>query len=355
MARKGNQRGRKTQPDSVTIKDIAREANVSVTTVSNVIHGRYHRVSPATVEKVRSIIRKYNYTPNMFARSLVKQQSRIIGVINHLIPSQHGSFLQDLFHGTFVGGIERTLRGRDYFLMLRTVDDTRELYSLLKHWNMDGVIVVGLFKDEFFDLLLSSGTPLVLIDSYIEVESDRVFKVGLEDYKGGYLATKYLIQKGHTRIAFAGPEILDGGVVAERFRGYRDALEEAGLSFREEDVFIQDITVEEGKKLAYKLSRVGGITAVFATADSLAAGILLGTQDLGRRVPEDLSIVGFDDLPMSRFTHPPLTTIHQDVEEKGVMAANLLIDFLEGKPIPQREVVFSVRLVERSSVAERRS
>jgi LacI family transcriptional regulator len=116
-----------------TIKDIAREANVSVTTVSNVIHGKSSRVAPETVERITAIIKAYNYAPNMSARALVNRASRIIGVINHLIPRQSGSFMQDPFHGAFIGGIERKLRDRGYYLMVRTVENEEELFSLFRN------------------------------------------------------------------------------------------------------------------------------------------------------------------------------------------------------------------------------
>ncbi len=128
-----------------TIKDIAREANVSVTTVSNVIHGKHSRVAQETVERIERIIAVNNYTPNLSARALVNKSSRIIGVINHLIQSQPISFLEDPFHGALLGGVERKLRERGYYMMIRTVANEEELFSLFRNWNLDGVILTGLF------------------------------------------------------------------------------------------------------------------------------------------------------------------------------------------------------------------
>ncbi|MDR3284983.1 MAG: LacI family transcriptional regulator [Treponema sp.] len=334
-----------------TIKDIARDAQVSVTTVSNVIHGRHSRVAKETLDRINEIIREYNYTPNLSARALVNKSSRIIGVINHLIQSQATSFLQDPFHGALLGGIEKKLRERGYYMMIRTVADEKELYSLFNNWNLDGVILTGLFEDDFFARLVETGKPVVLLDSY--VKDGRVFNVGLEDFQGGFLAAEYLIRKGHRNIVFASPAIKTGGVIDERFRGYQAALKKHGIPFNPLNVYEQEITIDEGIALGETLSRRDDITAVFATADILGAGIITGLAAQGRRIPQDVSVIGFDDMFFSRITTPPLTTIHQNAEEKGAVAADMMVDFLEGKEIQGRNIVLPVELRERGSVSER--
>lgn len=331
-----------------TIKDIAREAKVSVTTVSNVIHGKSDHVAPETVERITRIIEAHNYTPNMSARALVNRSSRIIGVINHLIPQQAGSFLQDPFHGAFIGGIERTLRLRGYYMMLRTVESEAEIFSLFSNWNLDGIILTGLFADSFFGRLVELDKPMVLLDSYIE--SEKVFNVGLDDYEGGLIATRYLIERGHRSIVFASPRRHRRGVIEERFKGYRDALKEAGIPLARENLYEQEITIAEGIELGRRLSRRDDATAIFATADILAAGIVSGLHAEGLRVPDDKSVVGFDDLYISLITNPQLTTVHQDAEEKGSIAATLMVDCLEGREIGERSIVMPVSLVERASV-----
>jgi LacI family transcriptional regulator len=332
-----------------TIKDIAREANVSVTTVSNVIHRRSSRVALETIERINAIIARNHYTPNLSARSLVNKTSRIIGVINHLFRSQTVSFLQDPFHGALLGGVEKAIQKRGYYMMIRTVADEQELFSLFNNWNLDGVILTGLFNDAFFERLLEMDKPLVLLDSY--VKNEKVFNIGLDDFQGGFIATEYLVKKGHRNIAFVSPFFHDEeGVVNERFKGYKTCLKENGVAFSEENVYQRDITVEEGIEIGWMLSRRSDVTAVFATADILAAGIISGLTQNGRRVPEDVSVVGFDDLFFSKTLTPPLTTIHQDIEERGRIAANTMMDYLEGKKTAPR-IVTPIKLIERSSVA----
>ena len=334
----------------VTLKDIAKEANVSVTTVSNVIHGNYKKVAPETVEKIKMIIKRDNYVPNMTARSLVNKLSKIIGVINHVVPEKSGSFISDPFHSVVIEGIEKKLREKGYYMMIRTVYNEEDLFSLLRNWNIDGLIIIGLFQDEFFEKLTMSNIPFVLIDSYID--NQKVLNIGLDDCRGGYLATKYLIEKGHRNIVFASPIIKKNGVVEERFIGYKMALKEANIPFLDKNVYQQEITITEGIELGHKLSQRTDITAVFATADILAAGIISGVTESGKSVPEDISVVGFDDLYISSLTAPRITTIHQDPQEKGKVAVEALVSVIEGGTIENYNIILPVSLVERHSVKD---
>jgi len=331
-----------------TIKDIALAVGVSCTTVSNVIHGRAGRVSADTIMRINETIEKLGYVPNMSARSLVSSSSKVIGVISHLTSHKNGSIVEDPFHSAFIGSIERTLSNNGYYLMLRTVETTAELLAFLRNWNVDGLFLTGVFQDDFFQALSELSIPIVLIDSY--VSHSNMCNVGLEDYKGGYTATRYLIDHGHKNIAFASPTIRERGVVNERFLGYKNALSEASIPFREELVFEQELDVATTIALGCKLAKREDITAVFATADILAAGIMAGIQQSGKNVPKDISVIGFDDINLCQLTSPKLTTIHQDASLKGTLAVNFLMDQLENNPIDNREIILPINLVERNSV-----
>jgi len=332
-----------------TLKDIAKEANVSITTVSNVIHGNHKRVAKETIKKINMLIERDNYIPNMTARSLVNKSSRIIGVINYVVPGKTG-YISDPFNSVVIDGIEQELREKGYYLMIRIVYSADELFLLLHNWNLDGLILLGLFQDEFFERLINTAVRFVLIDSY--VDNNRALNIGLEDCKGGYIATKYLIDKGHRNIAFASPTFKSNGVVKERFKGYNMALKEANIPFNDKNVYQQGITIIEGIELGHKLSIRSDITAIFATADILAAGVMVGLIEQGKRVPDDFSVVGFDDLYISTLTVPRLTTIHQDMIEKGKVAVDLLINVIQGATIKDYNVILPVTLVERHSVKD---
>lgn len=332
----------------VTLKDIAAEAGVSITTVSNVVHKRTNRVSPEMVAKIWDIIEREHYVPSMTARTLANADSSIIGIITHMTPQNIGSTMSDPFLGTFVEGVESRTREEGYFLMIRSVEDVRALESISRSWRLSGLILTGMFPDEFLACTKKMGIPYVLIDSYVN-QSD-VCNIGLEDEKGGYMATRHLLENGHRVIAFASPSIREGGVVEKRLTGYRRALAEFGVAFDPALVFTQEISVEEGRRLGYRLSEHRDVTGIFASADILAAGIMAGLREKGVCVPRDKSIVGFDDNYLCQLTNPTLTTIHQDAEQKGVLATDMILAQLRNEPIPEKSVILPVSLVERESV-----
>ena len=334
----------------VTLKDIAAEAGVSITTVSNVVHNRTSRVSPERVAKIWEIIERERFVPSMTARTLANDESSIIGVITHMTPQNMGSTMSDPFLGSFVEGIESRTRAEGYYLMIRSVEDARALDFLSRSWRLSGLILTGMFQDDFFTCTQKLGIPYVLIDSYID--QPDVYNIGLEDEKGGYLATKHLLENGHRAIAFASPSIRPGGVVEKRLDGYCRALAEYDVDFDPRLVFTQEITVEEGRRLGVLLSEKKEITGIFASADILAAGIMAGLRERGVSVPRDKSIVGFDDNYLCQLTNPTLTTIHQDAEQKGILATDMILSQLRGEPVEQRSVILPVSLVKRESVRD---
>ncbi|MCE5342766.1 MAG: LacI family transcriptional regulator [Eubacteriales bacterium] len=333
----------------VTIKDIASAVGVSPTTVTNVVRGNAGRVSPEMIEHINQAIRDMHYVPNLSARALVSSSSHIIGVINHLVPLESGGFFQDPFHGALLAGIEQTLRERGYYMMMRTIDSTPDLLSLLNNWSLDGLILTGIFPSDFFTELLKQPTPFLLLDSYV---LDEVLQVRLEDRQGGYIATRHLLEMGHRRILFCGPPLHELGVLRERFEGYREALAEYGLQPHEEDVYGLEIGIDQSIALGRELAMRDDYTAIFATADILAAGLISGLNEAGKRVPKDVSIIGFDDLNIARLTSPQLTTVHQDVTLRGSRAADMLIGHIEHEPHVENRITMPVKLIKRQSVAK---
>lgn len=330
-----------------TIKDIANLVGVSPTTVTNVIRGNQGRVSPEMIKRIQQAMQDLHYIPNLSARALVSQSSHIIGVINHLVPRESGGFFQDPFHGAMLSGVEEELRTRGYYMMIRSIDSAQDLLSLLSNWNLDGLILPGIFPSEFFNKLLNQSTPFLLMDSYV---SDKVPQVRLEDRRGGYLAAKHLLENNHRRILFCGPPIHEHGVLRERYEGFCEAMAEYGLTPDPRDVYGLEIGIQESTALGRELAKRTDYTAIFATADILAAGIISGLHEAGRSVPGDVSIVGFDDLNIARLTSPQLTTIHQDATLRGIKAADMLIRHIEHDAGAQNRIVMPVKLVERQSV-----
>ena len=253
----------------VTIRDIAQATGVSATTVSNVIHGKNNRVSAETIQSINNAIKQLGYVPNMSARSLVSSSSKVIGFVNHVITRTDANVMDDPFHSSAIGAIEMALRENGYYLMLRTVETAEELVTFLQNWNMDGLFFTGIFKDKFFDSVAGLHIPVVLIDSY--VRTSQFCNVGLEDFTGSYNATRHLIEKGHRHIAFASPNIKDGGVLQERFLGYKAALAEASIPFDKSLIFQQEMDIASCKLACDDIVKHPEITGIVVSADIMAA------------------------------------------------------------------------------------
>lgn len=332
----------------VTIRDIAQATGVSATTVSNVIHGRDKRVSAETIQKINDTIKELGYVPNMSARSLVSNSSKVVAFVNHAVSRNIANVMEDPFHSAAIGAIEAALSENGYYLMLRTVETAEELVTFLQNWNVDGLFFTGIFKDKFFDTLSGLSIPIVFIDSYIR--TPQFCNVGLEDFTGSYNATRHLIEKGHRHIGFASPNIKDGGVLQERFLGYKAALAESSIPFDKSIVFQQEMDIASCKLASDEIVKHPELTGLVVTADIMAAGIMTGLKSHGVRIPDDISIVGFDDISVAQLVTPPLTTIRQDMNLKGRLAADFMLQKLNGKHLDSTEVTLPTKLIERASV-----
>lgn len=333
---------------AVTLRDIADEAGVSVMTVSNVVNGKSARVSQATIERVTSIMERRGYVPNAPARSLAAQRSHVIGV---LVPVSEGdSLLMSPHHTAVIGGVERQLRKHGYHLLLRGIADPAEVDEAVRGWSLDGAILLG-FLDEEVDEVTLDGVPLVAIDSYSS--NPRTTGVRSDDFAGGLAAGRYLIEHGHRTALFAGPRFSDVGVVRRRYDGFRRAFEEAGIDFAPSARIVETTTTyEDGRRLGARLrAEHPEASAVFATADILAIGLMTGLADAGVAVPAEVSVIGFDDLEFGGYVSPGLTTIGQDMGGKVSEAARILLAEIEQGERPENPVTLDVRIVERGSVA----
>lgn len=332
----------------VTLKDIAKEAGVSPMTVSNVINGNHQKVSAKNIERINELIKKHHYVPNLSARSLSSKSTKIIGV---LVPLDGDyNFFKDPYLSELIGVIEYYIRKKGYYAMIRSVSTLTDISNLVKNWNMDGAIFLMPYYDALIQNIIDKNKlPLVFLDSYSK--HDDVLNVGINDYKGGYIATKYLINKGHTKIAFAGP--CSGNVVSQRFIGYKDALTDSGIPYDCSIVFditpVYDFGIQVGREIS---NRKGEITAVFATADIMGLGIMEGARMNGYAIPNDLSIVGFDNIEASIFSTPKLTTISQNITAKAECAIDLLTEKIDQGTVKQNRLVLDVELIERQSVLQ---
>ncbi len=323
---------------------IAKEAGVSVMTVSNVINGKHGKVSDTTRKRIEAIIEKYNYTPNQNARTLVGAKSRMIGMILNV---SEDIFIDNPYYCNLIGMIEPRLGKHDYFLLVKSVGSMREAVSIINTWNVEGVIFVGLFEEDVQVIKDEINIPFICMDTFVDLED--VTCISADDAQGGYEATKYLIANGHEKILFVSPQININGVVKERYDGHCMAMREAHLIQEVQALEVKGCTVEEGEQLAQRIVELG-VTAVFATADILAIGITKGLEALGKCVPDDVSVIGFDNLDVSKLVTPSLTSIDQRVPQKVDVGIETLLELLNGQTTAGETVKIKPNLVCRESV-----
>jgi LacI family transcriptional regulator len=330
-----------------TIRDVARRAGVSHQTVSRVIN-RSPKVAEPTRERVLTAIRELGYVPSPMARGLISNRTHSLGVV--------ADDISDGFFARMVAGAEAEARRRDYYLMIASVepdDDERGYLRLMLERRVEGLILarpsVPLASA---DLVTAqrAGVPLVSVGSSDLTDFPVV---DVDNRRGGYDATRHLLECGHTRIAtIVGPRAWPSA--AARLEGYRLALREAGVD--EDPALVEDAHdwgLETGGAAAARLlARGAAFTALFAQSDLIALGAIRQLREAGLRVPDDVSVVGYDDLPVADYVEPALTTVHQPMQEVGALAAALVLDRLAGSDAaPPRAHLLPAVLVVRHSVA----
>ena len=315
----------------MTIKDIAELAGVSVSTVSLVISNRGY-VSAGTRRKVERIIAKYDYCPRQTARNLASGHTGNIGFI---IADFHLSG-NEFFYSRVLLGAELEARKKDYYILLTTVGDSfqppKDTPRFLKGRDVDGIIVAGSVPEDLVAYIHPLKIPYVLVDyRHPAIESNRV---QIENHDGAYRAVEHLLDHGYRRIAFVGGSYRHASI-RERFRGYQNALDHAGLSEVARDESLRFLVDEETTSLIGArginalLDQAVQFDAVVCANDTTALGCLNALQERGFNVPGDIAIVGFDDIRYAAETRPTLTTVHVPKLEMGVQAVRLIFDCLE--------------------------
>src|SRR5512140_1230685 len=326
-----------------TIYDVAKHAGVSITTVSRMLNTP-QKVNPETREKILTAIDALGFVPKAEARARAMQHTGRIGVISPFCTAP--SFIQRL------RGIAETLSPENYELVVYTVDSDDHLQGYLSSLpltgNLDGLIVLSLSVDDIqVHRLIDHGLPAVLI----EYPHPKLNCVEIDDAEGGYMATTYLLGKGHRRIAFLGDTDLPEysiHPVSLRLSGFRQALQAAGILLPEEFIRLAPYTQEQTRQVAKELLNLPEPpTAIYAATDFQALGVLKAARQLGFNVPEQLAVIGFDDLDIAEYFD--LTTISQHLDESGRLAVELLLAQIQSPSRPPRHVKLPLTLVERQT------
>ena len=334
----------------IRIKDIADRAGVSPTTVSNVIHGKTGRVSKATVEKINRILKEMEYVPSISARMLANNSSGLIGVALGFMKKGNASSFEDPFVSAMLGNLEYQIREHGYYMMLVARHEKDDIMQQALGWNFDGMIAMALKEKEIAELSERLGKPLVTIDQYLPPELG-VRSITMDDRGGAYQMSQYLIGKGHKKFLFLSD--CDLGVDHYRWLGVRQAMEEAGIEdFESRHIVIPWDPEQREKAYEEMLPFFKKQTALFFSSDYYALEASNFLQNRGIKVPEEISIAGFDDVTYATLARPKLTTVHQMVDGKARRAVEVLMHLIQDEPVQKDIPPLPTTLVERESVRD---
>ncbi|MBI5928733.1 MAG: LacI family DNA-binding transcriptional regulator [Chloroflexi bacterium] len=329
----------------LTLEEVGKLAGVSRATVSRVVNG-YPHIRPEIRERVQRVIDETGYRPNLLARSLASDRSNIIGLV---IPSGAQAVFTDPYFPCLTQGISRGVNSNNLTLALFMVhsakEEERTILSILGTGLIDGLIVTSDNKgDVFIPELLKHEMPFVQIGR--SLYSDKIYRVDTDNIAGSYMATQHLISLGYQRIATIATNRNCSG--DDRFTGYCSAFADHGKVVDRKLVVYGDYTVDSGYH-AMKQLIPQRPDAVFITSDTMALGGMRALQEANLRVPDDIAVVGYDDLPPAVQANPQLTTVRQPIEQTGFLAVSMLVKILSGDDPPSHQIVLPVELVVRAS------
>jgi len=329
----------------VTLRDIAKEAGVSTTTISRALNNKPD-VSSKTKDKIIKIAKNLGYTPNLLAKSLRSKKSKTIGVVL--------ADISNPFFSAVAKGVENAARKKSYSIILCNTDEEyekeEEALQVLVEKRVDGLLITPVQK-EYKDILRikEQKIPLVLVGRHFDTIGTN--SVVSDDSLGGFLATEYLIKKGHRKILYiSGP--LHISSASERLNGYKEALKKYKISFKKKLVRGYTAKMDEAYMLMEKLLKEKlDFTAIFTFSDFLAFGIMRALHEEKLKIPDDVAVVGYDDIEFSSILEIPLTTVHMPKYRLGMEGTNMLIDEIEGKNSgkPQKLVIKPELIVRESA------
>ncbi|BDR65866.1 LacI family transcriptional regulator [Clostridium tetani] len=326
-----------------SIKDVAKEAGVSIATVSRVLND-IDVVNEDTKKKVLDAIKKLGYRPNIVARSLKTQRTSTIGIIVPDISNQ--------FYPEIVRGAEDVANIYEYNIMLCNTDlDTekeKEYLRVLKEKMTDGVLYMSnSLENETVELIKELRIPTVLVET---TDENKEFpSVSIDNKKAAYEAVKYLISKGNKKIAYIGPKDEKNNAVALRYKGYKKCLEENNIEIKECLIYRSGLKAGDGYEAMEKILKEESIDSVFCANDEIAMGTINALRDKGINVPEDVDVIGFNNIYSASIFYPKLTTISQPMYDMGSVGMRMLIKTINKEPLEKEHYVLNYNLIERDS------
>ncbi len=329
-----------------TLKDIATRLEISTSTVSRVINDK-PGINEKTRQRVLEAIKEYKDASNSAAKDLATSKTRNVAMIGKKREPRLES--GDYFQRSIIS-FDEELRNRGYHIIFMSINEEEMMnaneLNILKEKRSDGFIIRGPgMKPKFILDIKSTGLPIILFGNEL-IESD-IDCIVCQDRKGSYQITNHLIEHGHKEIIFlSGPQ--DWSTNRKRREGYKEALKMVGIEPK--ILYMSDTTTDSGRKCVQHVLEIQPrITAVVAVNDSTAVGVINEARNLGLKVPEDLAVVGFDDIAWASLSHPPLTTVHVCLEEMGRLAAFRLLELIKNTNLPPIKITVATKLVIRNS------
>lgn len=335
----------------LTIKDIAKEAGVSITTVSQILNNKGNRFSEKTRDKVLSIVEEMNYKPDLVAQSMITKKSKTIGMI---VPD-----VTDLFFAKLIEGVETYLNALGYALVLSNSKHDSQLekkyFIELMRRSVEGIIIAtpNILDENITEIAndKSKKLPVIMVDMGKNIRTEG--KLIVEEYKGVYQAVDYLISQGHHKIGFI-QEVGDYYQLSERITGYLNCLEDHKVPYKDAYIVESELSIAGGYQGAKQLlaNPRCDITALVCSNDQMAVGAYQAIYEAGLSIPQDISVVGFDGLEIGQYLAPALTTVSQPVYEIGFEAAKFVVDAIANpyQRIPNK--IFNTELIIRESIIQ---
>ena len=315
------QRKEHREEHRVRIYDIAEELGLSTATVSNVIHGKTKKISDRTVKRVMALLEKRQYFPGVADILLAQNDSRIIGVFVNDHEKYEGHTLEDFFISSSINYLSTEIENSGRFMIIKKAKQAEEIIRFASMWNMEGIVVMGFCEQDYLYLRNHMRIPFVIYDG-ICGKTERIFNITLDNYGGGLQMGRYFKKAGHRKALCISDNSI--GIDLDRMEGFREGFAH--------------------------LEKIKSVTAIFAVSDYYAIDLMCFLNGQGISVPKDISVAGFDDIPVCQMINPPLTTIKQDNHLRAKLAIEKLKDLKENKETGT-EIVLPVSLVVRKSTA----
>lgn len=347
----------------VRIVDIAEELGVSTATVSNVIHGKTKKISDRTVKRVQELLEERQYIPSMAGILLSQNNSRIVGVVVNDHVKYEGKVLEDAFVAASLNALLFELNESGYFMMVKATEEWNEIVRFASMWNMDGLVLIGFCESDYKRLREKMRIPFVVYDGYFE-ENKKICNLIIDNYDGGRQVGEYLYRMGHRNVLCVSDnnicvdkDRMDGCRAGAQAKIEVEEKEQADgqMSDKQEcQVDWLQIPMNRQERMLFYMEHLSFIrqyTAIFAMSDVYAVELLYFLQKNGILVPDEISVIGFDNTVLSRNCHPALTTVGQDAAQRAKAAVQALKELKEGiceEPVQR----LPVQLVFRESVRE---